>query len=45
MQQTQVLTGYRQLGAEAVTFLLLTATLVYLDVAPELRWDHVNYLH
>ena len=29
-------------GLEAVTSLLLVATLVYLDVAPELDWRYVN---
>lgn len=31
------------LGLESITSLLLVATLVYLDVAPELAWDHVCY--
>lgn len=40
-----VYTQVRQLGLEAVTFLLLVTTSVYLDLAPEIAWDHVNYLH
>ncbi|MGC4821771.1 hypothetical protein ACLQ27_30225 [Micromonospora sp. DT63] len=35
----------RQVGVEAVTFLLLVTTLVYLDFAPEIAWDHINYLY
>lgn len=35
---------WNQLGIEALTFLVLTATLVYLEFAPELDWSHVNYL-
>jgi hypothetical protein len=35
--------GATMLGLEAVTSLLLVATLVYLDVAPELSWRYVNY--
>ena len=35
----------RQIGLEAITFLILVTTLVYLDLAPEIAWDHVNYLH
>ena len=31
------------LGLESVTSLLLVATLVYLDFAGDLSWDHVNY--
>lgn len=31
------------IGLEAVTSLLLTATLIYFEFAPELRWHHVNY--
>ena len=31
------------LGLEAVTSALLVATLVYLDLAPKVRWDHINY--
>lgn len=34
----------RQVGVEAITFLLLVTTLVYLDFAPEIAWDHINYL-
>jgi hypothetical protein len=32
------------IGLEAMTFLVLVATLLYLDVVPELTWRHVNYL-
>jgi hypothetical protein len=35
----------RQLGLEAVSSLLLVATLVCLDFAPQIAWDHVNYLY
>jgi hypothetical protein len=35
----------RQIGLEAITFLVLVTTLVYLDLAPEIAWDHVSYLH
>lgn len=35
----------RQLGLEALSSLLLTATLVYLDLAPQIAWNHVNYLY
>ena len=35
----------RQVGLEAITFLVLVTTLVYLDLAPELAWEHVNYLY
>jgi len=35
----------RQVGLEAITFLVLVTTFVYLDLAPELAWDHVNYLY
>ena len=35
----------RQVGLEAITFLILITTLVYLDLAPELAWDHVTYLY
>lgn len=35
---------WHQLGLEALTFLVLTATLVYLEFAPQLDWDHTNYL-
>jgi hypothetical protein len=34
----------RQAGLEAITYLILVTTLVYLDLAPELAWDHVHYL-
>lgn len=36
--------GTSMIGLEAMTFLVLIATLVYLDVVPELTWHHVNYL-
>jgi hypothetical protein len=36
--------GWRQLGLEALSYLVLTSTLVYLDYAPDLDWDHANYL-
>ena len=36
--------GTSMIGLEAMTFLVLVATLVYLDVVPELTWHHVNYL-
>jgi hypothetical protein len=35
---------FRVMGLESITSLLLVATLIYLEVAPELTWDHVNYL-
>jgi len=35
--------GVTLIGLEAVTSLLLVATLIYLDVAPELSWRYVNY--
>ena len=35
----------RQLGLEAVSSPLLSATLVYLDFAPQIAWNHVNYLY
>jgi hypothetical protein len=35
---------HRQIGLEALSYLLLVSTLVYLEHAPHLRWDHVNYL-
>ena len=31
------------LGLESLTSLMLVTTLVYLDVAPEVSWAHVNY--
>lgn len=37
-------TQVRQIGLEAITFLVLVTTLVYLDLAPEIAWDHVSYL-
>jgi hypothetical protein len=42
---TQHQEGWRQLGLEALSYLVLVSTLVYLDYAPELEWDHANYLH
>jgi hypothetical protein len=38
-------TTVRQLGLKALSSLLLTATLVYLDFAPQIAWNHVNYLY
>ena len=35
----------RRVGLEAITFLVLVTTLVYLDLAQELAWEHVNYLY
>lgn len=35
---------WHQLGLEALSFLVLTATVVYLEFAPDLDWDHVNYV-
>lgn len=39
----QRLGGLHLVGLEAMTSLLLVATLVYLDVAPELSWRYVNF--
>lgn len=36
---------HRQIGLEALSYLLLVSTLVYLEHAPHLHWDHVNYLY
>jgi hypothetical protein len=36
--------GWHQIGLEALSYLVLTATLVYLEFAPDLDWDHANYL-
>jgi hypothetical protein len=36
--------GWRQIGLEALSYLVLVSTLVYLDFAPDLEWDHANYL-
>lgn len=36
--------GWHQLGLEALTSLVLTATLVYLEFAPDLDWEYANYL-
>ncbi|MDF2990593.1 MAG: hypothetical protein K0S37_1107 [Microbacterium sp.] len=35
---------WHQLGLEALSNLVLTATLVYVEFAPDLDWDHANYL-
>jgi Domain of unknown function (DUF4365) len=35
---------HRQIGLEALSYLLLVSTLVYLEHAPHLHWDHVDYL-
>lgn len=35
---------WHQLGLEALTTLLLTTTLVYLEFAPVLDWNHANFL-
>lgn len=35
---------WHQLGLEALSYLVLTTTLVYLEFAPELGWAHANYL-
>lgn len=37
--------GWSQLGLEALTYLVLVSTLVYLEYAPYLRWENANYLH
>lgn len=34
--------SWHQLGFEALSFLVLTATLVYLEFAPDLDWDYLN---
>ncbi|WP_157973750.1 DUF4365 domain-containing protein [Desertihabitans aurantiacus] len=36
--------GWHELGLEALTYLVLTATLVYLEFAPHLDWRHANFL-
>jgi hypothetical protein len=36
--------GWRQIGLEALSYLVLVSTLVYLDYAPDLEWNHANYL-
>lgn len=36
--------GWHQLGLEALTYLVLVSTLVYLDFAAALDWNHANYL-
>ena len=45
LQFRDAYTQARQVGLEAITFLVLVTTLVYLDLAPEIAWDHVSYLH
>lgn len=36
--------GWSHLGLEALTYLVLVSTLVYLEYAPRLRWENANYL-
>ena len=36
---------HRQIGLESLSYLILVSTLVYLEHAPQLHWDHVNYLY
>lgn len=36
--------AWHQLGLEALSYLVLTGTLVYLEFAPDLDWRHSNYL-
>lgn len=36
--------SWHQLGLEALTALVLTSTLVYLEFAPDLDWKYANYL-
>lgn len=36
--------GWHQLGLEALSSLVLTATLVYLEFAPDLDWENPHYL-
>jgi hypothetical protein len=36
--------SWRQIGLEALSYLVLVSTLVYLDFAPDLEWKHANYL-
>jgi hypothetical protein len=36
--------GWHQIGLEALSYLVLTATLVHLEFAADLDWDHANYL-
>lgn len=38
------LRDWHQLGLEALSYLVLTTTLVYLEFAPDLDWAHANYL-
>jgi hypothetical protein len=40
MRDVDGLGHHRQLGTKAVTF-----PRVYLDSAPRIRWDHVNFPH
>lgn len=35
---------WHQIGLEALSFLVLTATLVYIEFAPDLDWDDANYM-
>ncbi len=36
---------HRQIGLESLSYLLLVTTLVYLEHAPQLHWEYVNYLY
>lgn len=36
--------GWHQLGLEALSYLVFTATFVYLELAPDLDCGHANYL-
>lgn len=36
---------WSSLGLEALTYLVLTCTLIYLEQAPELEWKLTNYIH
>ena len=36
---------WSSLGLEALSYLVLTCTLIYLDHAPQLRWDLTNYIY
>lgn len=38
-------TRWSSLGLEALTFLVLTCTLIYLDHAPEFEWEYTNYIY
>jgi hypothetical protein len=37
-------TTWKVIGLEALSYLILTCTLVYLDHAPELEWEPANYI-